>query len=82
MDCSLPGSSVHGILQARIRKWVAISFSGDIPNPGIKFVSLMPPVLSGRFLTTRATWEAQVDLGLEKMIDLGLESKLKEIKGQ
>jgi len=28
VDCSLPGSSVHGILQARILKWVAISFSG------------------------------------------------------
>ena len=27
MDCSLPGSSVHGILQARILGWVAISFS-------------------------------------------------------
>ena len=27
MDCSLPGSSVHGIFQARILKWVAISFS-------------------------------------------------------
>ena len=26
MDCSLPGSSVHGILQARILKWVDISF--------------------------------------------------------
>ena len=27
MDCSLPGSSIHGILQARIWEWVAISFS-------------------------------------------------------
>jgi len=27
MDSSLPGSSLHGILQARIREWVAISFS-------------------------------------------------------
>ena len=27
MDCSLPSSSVHGILQARILEWVAISFS-------------------------------------------------------
>ena len=27
MDCSLPGSSVHGIPQARILEWVAISFS-------------------------------------------------------
>ena len=27
VDCSLPGSSVHGILQARVLEWVAISFS-------------------------------------------------------
>ena len=27
MDCSLPGSTVHGILQAKILEWVAISFS-------------------------------------------------------
>ena len=26
MDCSLPGSSLHGILQARVLEWVAISF--------------------------------------------------------
>ena len=36
MDCSLPGSSVHGILQARIQKWVAILFSGDLPDPGVE----------------------------------------------
>ena len=30
MDCSLPGSSVHGISQARILEWVAIPFSGGI----------------------------------------------------
>ena len=35
-DCSPPGSSVHGILQARILEWVAIPFSWDLPNPGIK----------------------------------------------
>ena len=35
-DCGLPGSSVHGILQARVLEWVAISFSGDLPNPGIE----------------------------------------------
>ena len=32
MDCSLAGSSDHGILQARIMEWVAISFPGDLPN--------------------------------------------------
>ena len=36
MDCSLPGSSVHEIFQARILEWVAISFSRGSPNPGIK----------------------------------------------
>ena len=36
MDCSPPGSSVHGILQARILEWVATSSQGDLPNPGIK----------------------------------------------
>ena len=36
MDCSLPGSSVHGIFQARILEWVAISSPGDLPDPGIE----------------------------------------------
>ena len=31
MDCSLPGSSVHGIFQARVLEWGAIAFSGEIP---------------------------------------------------
>ena len=33
VDCSLPGSSVHGILQARILEWVAISFSRGSSQP-------------------------------------------------
>ena len=33
MDCSLPGSSIHGILQARILEWVAISFSRRSSRP-------------------------------------------------
>ena len=37
MDCSLPGSSIHGIFQAIVLEWIAISFSrGDLPNPGIE----------------------------------------------
>jgi len=36
MDYSLPGSSVHGILQAKILEWVAMLFSGDIPDSWIK----------------------------------------------
>ena len=33
MDCSLPGSSIHGILQARILEWVAIFFSRRSSSP-------------------------------------------------
>ena len=36
MDCSPPGSSVLGIFQARILEWIAVSFSRDLPDPGIK----------------------------------------------
>ena len=36
MDCSLPGSSIHGLFQARILEWIAISFSRDLPDPGIE----------------------------------------------
>ena len=36
MDCSWPGSPVHGVLQARMLEWVAIPFSGDLPNPGVE----------------------------------------------
>ena len=33
MDCSPPGTSVHGILQARTPEWVAISFSRESSQP-------------------------------------------------
>ena len=33
---SPPGPPVHGIFQARILEWVAIPFSGDLPDPGIE----------------------------------------------
>ena len=40
MDCSLPGSSVHGILQAKILEWAVISSIGDLPDRGLKPASL------------------------------------------
>ena len=48
--CTSPAeSSVHGISQVRILEWVTISFSGDLPNPGIKAAL---PAFAGRFFTT------------------------------
>ena len=57
MDYSPPGTSVHGILQARILEWVAMPSSEDLSNPGIEPTSLLSPALTGRFFTTGATWE-------------------------
>ena len=53
MDCSPQGSSVHGILQARIHHP-----PGGLPDPGIKLLSLMSPVLASVFFTTSTIWEA------------------------
>ena len=55
MDCSPPGSSVPGILQARILE--PLPPSGDPLHPGIKPMSLTSPAWAGRFFTTSATWE-------------------------
>ena len=46
MDCSPPGSSAHGSLQARILEWIVMSSSGGIfPDPGIESVSPAAPAL-------------------------------------
>ena len=55
LDCSPPGSSDHGILQARMLEWVAIPSPGDLPDPGIKLrfalqadcLPLEPPLKPG-----------------------------------
>jgi len=59
MDCSPPGSSVCGILLARILEWVVKPSSRDLPNPGNECTSLMSPVMAGKLFTNSATWEAQ-----------------------
>ena len=48
MDYSLPGSSGHGISQARILEWVAFPSPGDLPNPRTEPAS---PAVAGRFST-------------------------------
>ena len=58
-DCSPPGSSVHGISQVRVLEWIAVSFSRDLSDSGIKPTSPMasavqadslPPKLPGKLL--------------------------------
>ena len=59
MDCSLPGSSVHGILQARICTELPLPSPGDLVNPGIEPVSHVSCIVR-RVFTTNASWDAWV----------------------
>ena len=58
MDCSLPGSSVHGILQARIFKWAAMPYFSGSCQLSIKPTSFTTPELAGGFFTT--SWASLV----------------------
>ena len=60
MDFSPPGSSVHGILQARKLEWVAISFSRGPSQPRDQ---TQVSHLADKFFTVWATREAQVVAG-------------------
>ena len=53
-DCSLPGSSVHGVLQARILKWIAILFSR---GSSLSRDWIQVSYIAGRFFTVWATME-------------------------
>ena len=55
MNCSLPGSSIHGIFQARILDWVAISFSRGSSRPRYR---TQVSGTAGRLFTIWATREA------------------------
>ena len=69
MDYKPPGSSVHGILQARILEWVAISFSRGSSQPRMKFSS---PALAGEFFTTEPAGKPTSHLGRVLQISKGL----------
>ena len=59
MDHNLPGSSVHGIFQARILEWVVMPSSGDLPDPGIELEFPPSPALAGRFFTVEPPGKPQ-----------------------
>ena len=53
MDCSLPGSFVHGIFQARVLEWGAISFSKRV----VKMVTKMKGEIGRTLLNADADWD-------------------------
>ena len=65
MDCNQSGSSVHGIFQARILEWVAISFSRGSSWPKDRTRVSSVSWTGRRILYHWTTWEAQVRKGEE-----------------
>ena len=63
MDCSQPGSSVHGISQARLLDWVAISSSRGSSRLNYRTCVSCISCIGRRVLHHRATWEAHTILG-------------------
>ena len=55
VDCSPPGSSVHGILQARILEWIAMPSSRGPSQPRDRTCISCVSCLAGMFFTTSAT---------------------------
>ena len=76
MDCSPPGSSVHGIFQARILEWVAIPSSRGSRLRNQTSLSYVSCIVR-RVFTTRVTWEAlhSLQVPMQQGIDMsgGLE---------
>ena len=60
MNCSPPGSSVSGLLQAGILEWVVMMSSRGSSRPGTEPASPMSSALAGGFCTTSATWGAHL----------------------
>ena len=61
MDCILPGSLVHGILQARIPEWVTMPSSRDHSNPGIEptsYISCISKQVLYHWRNLGALWSA------------------------
>ena len=77
MDCNPPGSSVHGILQARILEWVAISSSRGSSQPRDQ---IQVSCSAGGFFTIQATREALYVLDGDKVVHLlGIHERASEV---
>ena len=57
MHCNWPGSSVHGVFQARYWSGLPCPTPGDFPNPRTEPMTLMSPALGGGFFITSTTWK-------------------------
>ena len=80
LDCSPPGSSVHGILQARCRSGLPCPFPGDLPSPGIEPASPVSPALQVDSLPAEPSGKANHGVEVNK-ITQALLNNLDDNKG-
>ena len=70
MDCSLPGSSIHGDSPGKkTRLGCRALLQGNLPNQGMEPVSLMSPALAGGFFNTRTTSSRQISTTCDPQFD-------------
>ena len=69
MDCSPPGSSIHGIFQARVLEWGAIAFS-DILTPYIKLKKVGKTTRLFRYDLNQIPYDYTVEINKFKGLDL------------
>ena len=62
MDCSPPGSSAHGVLQARVLEWVPFPSPGHLPDLGIESASPVALVLAGGFFFFATEPPGKIDM--------------------
>ena len=72
VDWNSPGSSIHGVLQARILEWLPFLSPWDLPDPGIKPMSPVAPALAGRFFTTEPPEKTHIIENIENLSLFGL----------
>ena len=72
MDCSLPGPSVHGILQARILKWVAVTSSRESSRPRDRTRISCGSCIAGGFFTAEPRGKLYEAYVITEKIDLDL----------
>ena len=62
VDCSPPGSSVHGTLQAATLEWVAMPFSRGSSQPRDLTHISYASELAGRYFTSSAVWDSPTEV--------------------
>ena len=67
MDCSLPGSSVHGIFQARVLEWIAISFSRGSSQP--RDWTRVSHIIDRRFTIWAYWWSPNPPVTINYLLD-------------